>query len=174
MFGSPSVIVTTPEACRRVLTDDDKFTSGWPRSAVELMGKKSFISISYEEHKRLRRLTSASINGNEALSHYLNYIEECVISSLEKWTTMGDIEFLTELRKLTFKIITRIFLGDVKEDAHVMENLEKQFSAINHGVRAMPINLPGFGFYTASKVTYFLLHLFNLYQSNSLYLNIEK
>jgi len=110
MFGNPSVMVTTPEACKRVLTDDNKFTVGWPRATVELMGKKSFISISYEEHKHLRRLTSASINGYEALSVYLTYIEEAVISSLEKWSTMGDIEFLTELRKLTFKSLHIFFL----------------------------------------------------------------
>jgi len=52
-----------------------------------------------------------------------------------------------------FQIITHIFLGEVKEDAHVMENLEKEFTALNYGLRAMPINLPGFGFYTALKVT---------------------
>jgi len=34
-----------------------------------------------------------------------------------------------------------------------MENLEKEFTALNYGLRAMPINLPGFGFYTALKVT---------------------
>ncbi|XP_047182886.1 ent-kaurenoic acid oxidase 2-like [Vigna umbellata] len=161
MFGNPSVIVTTPEACKRVLTDDGKFTVGWPRATVELMGKKSFISISYEEHKHLRRLTSASINGYEALSVYITYIEEAVISSLEKWTTMGDIEFLTELRKLTFNIITHIFLGEGKEDAHAMEILEKEFTAVNYGLRAMPVNLPGFGFYTALKARKNLVAIFH-------------
>lgn len=55
MFGSPSVIVTTPEACRRVLTDDEAFKPGWPTSTMKLIRKKSFISISFEEHKRLRK-----------------------------------------------------------------------------------------------------------------------
>ena len=94
LFGDPSVIVTTPEGCRRVLTDDENFISGWPIATIELIGKKSFILMPYEEHKRLRRLTSASVNGLEALSLYLTYIEENVISSLEKWTTMGEIEFI--------------------------------------------------------------------------------
>lgn len=152
MFGNPSVIVTTPEACKRVLTDDDKFTLGWPSSTVELMGKKSFISISYEEHRRLRRLTSASINGYEALSVYLKYIEEAVISALEKWTHMGEIEFLTQMRKLTFKIIVHIFLGSESEE--VMEELEKEYTTLNLGVRAMRINLPGFAFHKAFKVTF--------------------
>ncbi|XP_018818700.2 ent-kaurenoic acid oxidase 1-like [Juglans regia] len=149
MFGSPSVIVTTPEACRRVLTDDDCFKPGWPQATVQLIGNKSFVGISYEEHKRLRRLTAASINGYEALSIYAKYIEENVVSSLNKWTTMGEIEFLTQLRKLTFRIIMYIFLSS--EGEPVMEALERQYTTLNYGIRAMAINLPGFAYHKALK-----------------------
>lgn len=157
MFGNPSVIVTTPEACKRVLSDDEKFTPGWPRSTIELIGKNSFIAMAYDEHKRLRRLTSSSINGMEALSLYLTYIEENVISSLEKWSNMGQIEFLTEIRKLTFKIIMHIFLSSESEP--VMEALEKEYTILNHGVRAMHINVPGFAYYKALKVNFTLLSI---------------
>lgn len=155
MFGNPSVIVTTPEASRKVLTDDERFTPGWPQSTIELIGKKSFIAMPYDEHKRLRRLTSSSINGMEALSLYLKYIEENVISSLEKWSNMGQIEFLTEIRKLTFKIIMHIFLSSESEP--VMEALEKEYTTLNYGVRAMQINIPGFAYYKALKVKFTLL-----------------
>ncbi|XVF23672.1 hypothetical protein REPUB_Repub13aG0059400 [Reevesia pubescens] len=117
MFGNPSVIVTMPETCKRVLNDDDAFKPGWPTATVELIGKKSFIGISYEEHKRLRRLTAAPVNGHEALSMYIPYIEEIVISALDKWSKMGEIEFLTQLRKLTFRIIMYIFLSSESEEA---------------------------------------------------------
>ena len=152
MFGNPSVIVTTPETCKRVLTDDDKFKLGWPRSTIELIGKKSFIAISYEDHKRLRRLTSASINGMEALSLYLTYIEENVKNSLEKWASMGQIEFLTELRRFTFRIIMHIFLCSKSES--VMEALEREYTTLNYGVRAMAINIPGFAYHKALKVSF--------------------
>lgn len=150
MFGSPSVIVTMPEPCRRVLTDDEKFQPGWPISTLKLIGKKSFIGISYEEHKRLRRLTAAPVNGHEALSLYMGYIEENVISALDKWSKMGQIEFLTELRKLTFRIIMYIFLSSESEP--VMEALEREYTTLNYGVRAMAINLPGFAYHKALKV----------------------
>lgn len=149
MFGSPSVIVTKPETMKRVMTDDDAFMPGWPKSTVELMGKKSFVSISYEEHKRLRKLTAAPINGYDALCVYLKYIEEIVVIELEKWSKMGKIEFLTRLRKLTFKIIMHIFLGEESEP--VMEALEKEYTALNYGVRAMTINIPGFAYHKALK-----------------------
>jgi ent-kaurenoic acid hydroxylase len=157
MFGNPSVIVTTSEACKRVLTDDEKFTTGWPQSTIKLIGKNSFIAMVYEEHKRLRRLTSSSINGMEALSLYLTYIEENVISSLEKWSNMGQIEFLTEIRKLTFKIIMHIFLSSESEP--VMEALEKEYTILNHGVRAMQINVPGFAYHKALKVNFTLFNV---------------
>ncbi|KAJ6401595.1 hypothetical protein OIU84_016904 [Salix udensis] len=149
MFGNPSVFVTTPEACRRVLCNDDAFKPGWPISTVKLVGRKSFVSISYEEHKRLRRLTSAPVNGHEALSAYIPYIEENVIAMLAKWSTMGKIEFLTQMRKLTFRIIMYIFLSS--ESELVMEALEKDYTTLNYGVRAMAINLPGFAYYEAFK-----------------------
>ncbi|OIV89070.1 hypothetical protein TanjilG_28627 [Lupinus angustifolius] len=158
MFGKPSVIVTTPEGCKKVLTDDDKFTPGWPVSTVELMGEKSFVSISYEDHRRLRRLTSASVNGYEALSIYITYIEENVKSSLEKWTNMGEIEFLTEMRKLTFKVIMHIFFGATS--ANVREGLEKEYTSLNHGIRAMRINIPGFAFHKALKARKNLVAIF--------------
>ncbi|TYI23753.1 hypothetical protein ES332_A06G186600v1 [Gossypium tomentosum] len=149
MFGNPSVIVTMPETCKRVLNDDDAFKPGWPTSTVELIGKKSFIGIPYEEHKRLRRLTSAPVNGHEALSIYIPYIEDIVISTLDKWSKMGKIEFLTQLRKLTFRIIMYIFLSSESEE--VMEALEREYTTLNYGVRAMAINVPGFAYYRALK-----------------------
>ncbi|XVE90836.1 hypothetical protein DITRI_Ditri20bG0108100 [Diplodiscus trichospermus] len=158
MFGNPSVIVTTPETCKRVLNDDDAFQPGWPTSTVELIGKKSFIGISYEEHKRLRRLTAAPVNGYEALTNYIPYIEEIVISALDKWSKLGEIEFLTQLRKLTFRIIMYIFLSSESEE--VMEALEREYTTLNYGVRAMAINIPGFSYYYALKARKNLVDVF--------------
>lgn len=155
MFGKPSVIVTTPDGMRKVLTDDDAFEPGWPKSTMVLMGNKSFIGdISYEEHKRLRKLTSAPVNGHEQLSLYMTYIEENVILALEKWSKMGEIELLTELRRLTFRIIMYIFLST--ESGDVMELLEREYTDLNYGVRAMAINLPGFAYYKALRVSLLL------------------
>ncbi|XP_051144151.1 ent-kaurenoic acid oxidase 1-like [Andrographis paniculata] len=147
MFGNPSIIATTAETCRRILTDDDSFKPGWPASTVNLIGRKSFTSISDEDHRWLRRLTAASINGHEALSVYLEYIEKNVITALDEWSSMGEIEFLTQLRKLTFNIIMHIFLSTESEG--VRGALERQYTRLNFGVRAMAINIPGFAYYSA-------------------------
>ncbi|KAL7120831.1 hypothetical protein ACP275_02G146400 [Erythranthe tilingii] len=149
MFGNPSIIATSAEACRKILTDDEAFRPGWPSSTVNLIGRKSFVGIYDEEHKWLRKLTAAPVNGYEALTVYMKYIEENVVIALEEWSEMGQIEFLTELRKLTFKIIMHIFLSTEGEE--VRGALEKEYTALNYGVRAMAINIPGFVYYNALK-----------------------
>ncbi|CAL0334481.1 unnamed protein product [Lupinus luteus] len=158
MFGKPSVLVTTPDGCRKVLTDDEHFKPGWPAATIELAGRKSFASIPYEDHKRLKRLTAASINGSEALSLYLTYIEENVKTSLENWSKMGEIEFLAQMRKLTFKIIMHIFFG--ASSVNVRDGLEKEYTSVNHGIRAMKINIPGFAFHKALKARKGLVAIF--------------
>lgn len=150
MFGSPTILVTTPEICKIVLMDDERFIPGWPKSTCELIGKRSFVGIIHEEHKRLRRLTSKPINGHEALSSYLKFIEETVISTLDQWSSMGQIQFLTELRKLTFRIIMHIFVSSESES--MMEAMERVYTDLNYGMRAMAINLPGFAYHRALKV----------------------
>ncbi|KAJ4951944.1 hypothetical protein NE237_028776 [Protea cynaroides] len=158
MFGNPCIMVTAPEPAKQVLMDDENFGTGWPKSTVELMGKKSFIGISDEEHKRLRKLTQAPVNGHEALSVYIKFIEETAVSSLEKWSGMGEIEFLTEIRRFTFRIIMHIFLGT--ENDQVIAALEKEYTVLNHGVRAMAIDIPGFAYHRALKARKNLVAVF--------------
>lgn len=146
------MIVTTPELCRKVLTGDEKFKPGWPFATYELVGRNSFIGISPEEHKRLRKLTAASVNGHEALSTYMQYIEENVVSALEKWSGLGEIELLGELKRLTFRIIMYIFLSSESEP--LMEALEREYNTLNYGIRAMAINLPGFAYHRGLKVKF--------------------
>ncbi|KAK6119272.1 hypothetical protein DH2020_046985 [Rehmannia glutinosa] len=114
MFGNPSIVVTSAEACRKVLTDDEAFRPGWPAATVNLVGRKSFVGIYDEEHKWLRKLTAAPVNGLSV---------DC--------------------------IIMHIFLST--EGEHVREALEREYTALNYGVRAMAVNLPGFVYHNALK-----------------------
>ncbi|XP_052117344.1 ent-kaurenoic acid oxidase 1 isoform X2 [Arachis duranensis] len=71
---------------------------------------------------------------------------------------MGRIELLTELRRLTFKIIIHIFLG--ASSTSVMEALEKEYTKLNYGMRALRIDLPGFAFPKAFKARKNLVSIF--------------
>ncbi|XP_031259390.1 beta-amyrin 11-oxidase-like [Pistacia vera] len=158
LFGSPSVIVCTPETCRRVLMDTEQFALGYPASTKHLTGKKSFHSISVSEHKRLRKLTTSSITGNEALAMYIEYIQNIVITSLDKWARNDKpIEFLTEMRKIAFKVITHIFLGSDSDS--ILGSVEKYYTDILYGLKSSAINIPGFAFHRALKARNKLLKI---------------
>ncbi|KAK7367678.1 hypothetical protein VNO80_09696 [Phaseolus coccineus] len=150
LFGSPSIIVCTPEICRKVLTDHEQLKLGHPVSTISLFGKGSFHDLSNEEHKRLRRLTTPPITG-QALSTYIGLIEDASVKVLEELSSMTTpSEFLTELRKFGFNIITTIFIGsDVHHvDLGLIQNL---YTDLNRGIKSLPIHLPGFTFYKALK-----------------------
>ena len=150
MFSCPTILVATPDACKRVLMDDDSFADGWPKATVALIGSKAFFALPREEHRRLRKLTAAPINGSDALSTYLGFIDRTVAEALRRWSEAGEIEFLTELRRVTFKVIVQIFL--TAADDATMRELERSYTDLNYGIRAMAINLPGFAFHKAFKV----------------------
>ncbi|KAL9246920.1 hypothetical protein vseg_020398 [Gypsophila vaccaria] len=162
MFGKPCVIVTTPETCKRVLSDDTTFGPGFPESITKLMGKKAFHGISHDEHKRLRRLTSATFSGQQALSTYLKHIEHVVVESLHNWCTMSrPIEFLTEMRRIAFKVIMYVIVGEKSSTNHsIMEALEKEYTTLNRGLKSMAIDLPGFAYHNALKARRSLQKIF--------------
>ncbi|KAM1034085.1 hypothetical protein PS1_037818 [Malus domestica] len=81
---------------------------------------------------------------------YQEYIEDVIVSSLDELAkAKKPVEFLTEIRKITFRIIMFIFLSC--EVGTLLETMEKDYTLMNHGLRAMAINLPGFAFHKALK-----------------------
>lgn len=153
LFGRASIIVCTPETCRKVLTDDEQFKLGYPASTMALAGKRSFHGISNAEHKRLRRLTTSPITGHEALSMYIGLIEGVAVKLLEALSSMNTpCEFLTEMRKFAFKVITTIFMGSDDGNHVDLGLVENLYTHLIRGMKSLAINLPGFAFYKALKV----------------------
>ncbi|KAE8731947.1 Beta-amyrin 11-oxidase [Hibiscus syriacus] len=158
LFGNPSIIVCTQETCRRVLADNEQFGLGYPSSTMRLTGKRSFHGIPNSEHKRLRRLTTGPINGHEALSMYIEYIEDTVMQALDEWTRMKEpIEWLKEMRKVAFKVITHIFVGSSAES--ILGSVEKHYTDLNYGLKSAAINVPGFAFYKALEARNMLVKI---------------
>ncbi|KAL4271773.1 hypothetical protein GQ457_13G025040 [Hibiscus cannabinus] len=150
LFGSPSVIVCCPELCRKVLTDDEHFSLGYPSSAIKLGGKKSLHGVQSSEHRRLRRLISDPINGHGALALYIDHIEDIVIPSLEELATMNrPIKFFTEIKRIGLKVIAQVLFGSIEDS--VLSSMVKCYTELFPGVFSMPINVPGFTFHRALK-----------------------
>jgi ent-kaurenoic acid hydroxylase len=143
--------VCTPELCRRVLTNDDTFGLGYPKSAYLLAGRKSLHNTTPAEHRRLRRLIANPINGHQALAMYIENIEDVVINSLDEFASMNKpFEFCPEMKMVTFKVMTKIFMGSVSDSTFwTTHNLYNDFRM---GLMSMAIDLPGFTFHKALKV----------------------
>ncbi|KAJ8552696.1 hypothetical protein K7X08_020089 [Anisodus acutangulus] len=161
MFGTPSIIVTKPEVCKEILMDDDNFVLGWPKSVLNLIGKKALHGITNQEHKRIRRITTAPIKGKHALCLYLGLIEGVVNRSFEKWAAIEEepIEFLSKMKKATFEVIIRIMMGSEIE-TQWLDIVEKVYTIYLQGFLALPINLPGFAYHRAFKARENLVKIF--------------
>ncbi|KAA8522079.1 hypothetical protein F0562_012607 [Nyssa sinensis] len=122
MFGNRSIIVTAPQTMQA-------------------------------KHKRLRRLTVAPISGQEALSVYLEYIKEVVVTSLDEWSRMEQpIEFLTEMRKIAFRVMINIIMSN-EIDPSSMETMEKEYYLLSHGLKATVHQSPWICFSQSTQVS---------------------
>ncbi|KAG7964800.1 hypothetical protein I3843_09G189000 [Carya illinoinensis] len=158
IFGSPSVIVCRPEFNRRVLTNDEQFGLGYPKSVFVLTGEKSLHNIPVADHRRLRKLIASPLNGQEALAMYITHIEKNVIQSLDEWASMKKpFELFKEMKNATFKVTTFVFLGNIKEST--FRATDTLFTDYRHGLMAPAINIPGFTFHKALKARNKLLQI---------------
>ncbi|KAK2453531.1 beta-amyrin 11-oxidase [Trifolium repens] len=146
LFGSPSIIICDADMCRRVLMDDETFKIGYPKSTIEVTRCKSLWSSSREELKRFKRLISILIVGHNTLEMYLTRMEDIVINSLEELSSMSHpVDFLKEMKNISFNIIIEIFMGSYNQ--HIITKIGNSFTEIYSALFSMPINFPGFAFH---------------------------
>jgi ent-kaurenoic acid hydroxylase len=139
--------------CRQVLSDDVNFKIGYPKSIKELTKCRPMVDVSDSEHRHFRRLITAPIVGHNALEVYLERLEDIIINSLEELSSMKHpIEFLKEMKKVSFKIIVNIFMGSSSEN--IIKNIGSLFTDLCSGMLSIPLNAPGFAFHKALKVIF--------------------
>ncbi|XP_027337909.1 beta-amyrin 11-oxidase-like isoform X2 [Abrus precatorius] len=151
LLGMPTIIVCVPDLCKRVLTDDMNFKFGYPKATLKLAPSKTLYDVSTAEHRRLRRLVTAPIVGQNSLTMYIERIEEIVIDSLEEMSSMKHpVEILKETENVSLKVILHIFMGS-KND-YLVSRIGDLFSDMHNAIFSLfPINLPGFAFHKALK-----------------------
>ncbi|KAH7514370.1 hypothetical protein FEM48_Zijuj11G0082400 [Ziziphus jujuba var. spinosa] len=154
LFGKPTIIVCAPETSRKVLQNMEELKHGYPKATYILTGRKALHSVTKEEHRRMRRLTTAPLSGHEALLSYIEYIEEIGVKTLEEVSSMKEpVELLTETRKMGFKVITHVFMGE--DSASIVATVNTLYTDLIGGMNySLPINLPGFPFHKALKVKF--------------------
>jgi len=145
--------------CKKVLNDEVTFKLGYPKAVTVL----AYNRVLSSEHGRLKRLVTAPIAGNNVSKMYLERIEDIVINKLEELSSMKHpIEFLKEMRKVSFNFVLQIFMGSC--DQGTVNKISDLFDVMGSALFSlMPINVPGFAFNKALKVRHFyFLSIFSL------------
>jgi hypothetical protein len=140
--------------------DDETFKIGYPKSTIEMTRCKSLWSSSREELKRFKRLISILIVGHNTLEMYLTRMEDIVINSLEELSSMSHpVDFLKEMKNISFNIIIEIFMGSYNQ--HIITKIGNSFTEIYSALFSMPINFPGFAFHKGLLVI--ISYIYNLH-----------
>ncbi|KEH17087.1 cytochrome P450 family 90 protein [Medicago truncatula] len=145
LFGAPSIIVYTPTVNKFVLFSDDKFKQECP--TVELMGRTSLGSVHGKAHTRARNFVTNAINRPDALSRIATLVQPRIVNALQSWAQIGKIKAKFETQKLSFENIGKLFMG--KEPGPFLNSLDKLYQGLLPGVRAYPLNIPGFAYHHA-------------------------
>ncbi|MCD7451915.1 hypothetical protein HAX54_014104 [Datura stramonium] len=152
MFGSPSIIVTTPEISKKILMDEDNFDRGLSNSTN---------TDSNQEDKRLRRVTTTHIRTHGSVSYYFDRINEIMKNSLENFAAKEKpIYLFSELKKPAFEVLMLILIGGYEASQQLLDIVFAETAILIRGFHGMPINLPGFAYHRAMKAQGIVAQMF--------------
>ncbi|MCO5593951.1 hypothetical protein L7F22_047970 [Adiantum nelumboides] len=150
LFGSPCIVTCSPDMNKFVLgsqMDGIGFTSGWP--SVDVIGPSCMVAVEGIQHKRMRRLITEAVSHPLALRKALLRLEKRISNTLAQWAKDKDIILKDRLKEVTFEDICDAFLSI--SSGPLLKRMMHLTEGVVGGVRAYPINVPGFSYYNALK-----------------------
>ncbi|GJD23630.1 cytochrome P450 [Rivularia sp. IAM M-261] len=154
IFGSPTIIITGSEANRVLFTNDNKyFTNQWPPSTKILLCPASLSVQAGSTHQNRRKILAEAFQPR-ALAEYTSTMEEILRSYLNKWENMGTLTWYPEIRKYTFDVACKLFVGI---DAGSNGNFVELFEQWVGGLFTIPLPLPWTNFGKALRCRKLLL-----------------
>ncbi|XP_024523329.1 ent-kaurenoic acid oxidase 2 [Selaginella moellendorffii] len=136
LFWQPTVLAATPEVCKFVLSKDS-FETGWPESAVALMGRNLFAGLTGGSHMKLRKFTKHAVNNPKALKQYVPLI-------------VNNINALqVDLHIQVSNCPLPLYGKDSSLDGNETFSL---YYIVNQGIQALSINFPGTAYNKALKL----------------------
>ncbi|KAF8718680.1 hypothetical protein HU200_024980 [Digitaria exilis] len=149
LFGSPTVLVCSPAANKFVLqSSQDAFGIRWP--APELVGVSSIVNVEGRKHARLRGFILAAINRPGSLRTIAEVVQPRVVAALRSWAHKGTITAATEIKKVTFENICKMFVS--MDPSPLTDMIDECFAGLVAGFRAFPLDLPGTAYRHARAV----------------------
>ncbi|XP_040384327.1 ent-kaurenoic acid oxidase 1-like isoform X2 [Oryza brachyantha] len=147
LFGSPTVLACSPAANKFVLQSNDSFAIRWP--SPEIVGVSSVVNVHGSQHARLRRFIVAAVNSPRSLRAIAEVVQPRVAAALRSWAAKGTITAATEIKKVTFENICRMFVS--MEPSPLTAKIDEWFAGLVAGLRAFPLDIPGTALRRAKK-----------------------
>ena len=154
IFANPTIVMIGSEANRFLFTNDNKyFSNQWPSSTRTLLGPASISVQMGNTHQNRRKILSQAFQPR-ALAEYTGTMEEILHSYLHKWEKMGTLTWYPEIRKYTFDVACKLFVGiDAASNSNFIELFEEWVG----GLFSIPLRLPWTNFSKALRSRKLLL-----------------
>ncbi len=109
---APMVVVSEPEAIRRVFTADPAVVRAGASSGLlaPFVGPHSILLLDGPEHLRQRRLMLPAFHG-ESMHAHRNAIAEIAAAEVAHWAPGATLNGLARMRALTLEVIVRAVFG---------------------------------------------------------------
>ncbi|XP_009775493.1 abscisic acid 8'-hydroxylase CYP707A1-like [Nicotiana sylvestris] len=141
ILGCPCVMLASPEAARFVLVNQaNLFKPTYPKSKETLIGQSALFFHQGNYHIHIRKLVQTSLNP-EAIRNQIPHIEELAISALNSWAGGHVVNTYHEMKKYSFEVGILAIFGHL--DAHLKDQLKRNYSIVDKGYNCFPTNLPG-------------------------------
>lgn len=145
LFGEAIIISTDAKVNQFILQKEGTlFRSSYPRSVLNIIGKKSTTEIHGETHKAVRNallnvIGTGSIRSDKSFS----FISAEILKKMESWE--GRIVHLQEeAGRLSFNLVIKQLLSlSSTENAAEVDYLFHNVEVLVDGLLRVPINLPG-------------------------------
>nr|AYM55641.1 cytochrome p450 [Croton stellatopilosus] len=150
LFGKWVVLSSDPNFNKFVMQNDGKvFGSKYPKSFRDLVGKNGVITVQGGQQRKLHGIASNLMKLDKLKSQFLNDIQWVLVQTLDKFQNNQIICLQDVCRKVAINLMVNQLLG-VSSESEINE-MAKLFSDFVDGCLSVPVNLPGFTYYTAMK-----------------------
>ncbi|XP_065879653.1 cytochrome P450 85A-like [Euphorbia lathyris] len=162
MLGSRTIISTDPETNRYILMNEGKgLIPGYPKSAVDILGKKNISSVHGSIHKYIRGSFLSLVAPSAIKEHLLPKIDRSLRSFLANWDHFKTLDIQDKTLEMFFFVaFNLVFEG---ENISVYKAFKSEFDKIFAGAISLPINIPGTKYHSGlqgrKKVIKMLRHM---------------
>ena len=139
LIGQNYIYLHGYEAVKFVLTNEDKYfvNTSFPNSK-KIFGETNIGMLTGEEHKKRRQLLAKALK-NQALTAYINTIQDITQSYLEKWVKSEGWDLCAELNSYSLDLFLKLLLG---LDSGSEQEISNYLRTMSSGLIAIPVPLP--------------------------------